>query len=156
VKVLQKQAERLGQVTPETIAELLRVVKDRLMSAPARAMISAEDASLRDSVDQLQASYFCAVLDLRKRNPSSKQLEHSTSSYDGVVTRETVRRDGVVLHVANVASRKPCSGLVEVVKLSVRNEPLSRSYPIYWAEIVPSVACATVSFPYLSQMLVFT
>lgn len=75
----------------------------------------------------------------------------STDIYDAVVERETIRREGVVYHLSNVASRRPpirppdwrttyrlnCSAFVAVVRLAVSGEPLHAHAEINWAEIVP-------------------
>ena len=76
----------------------------------------------------------------------------STDVYDALVTSEESRREGTVLHLTQLNSRRPpkvdpnwkttyrlqCSGLVAVVKLGVSNEPLQRQYAIQWAEVVSS------------------
>jgi hypothetical protein len=77
----------------------------------------------------------------------------STDIYDGVVSAEEARKEGTVLLLTQVRSRRPpqrepnwhttyrlqCSGLVAVVPLSVRGEGLGRDRRIYWGEIVSSV-----------------
>lgn len=75
----------------------------------------------------------------------------STDVYDGIVERETLRRDANVYIISYLVSRKPpsinpnwsttyrlkCSALVAVVRLSVSGEPLAENSKIEWAEIVP-------------------
>lgn len=75
----------------------------------------------------------------------------STDVYDAVVERETLRRDGFVYILSQLASRKPpsidpnwkttyrlkCSGLIGVMRLGASCEPLSPRSRLEWAEIVP-------------------
>ena len=76
----------------------------------------------------------------------------STDVYDGLVTRESCRRDGNVFHVSEVQSRRPpaiapnwgttyrlpVAGLVAVVRLDTAKQPLSRKMKLQWAELCPS------------------
>jgi hypothetical protein len=79
----------------------------------------------------------------------SPSKHSSTDIYDGVVTRETCRRDGNTFLVSGLASRKPptvspnwntsyrlpLAGLVAVVRLDVANQGLSRGMPLFWGEV---------------------
>jgi hypothetical protein len=74
----------------------------------------------------------------------------STDVYNAVFDREVVRREGPVLMLSRLASRKPpaiapnwfssyrlqCSALVAIVKLDVFDEPLRRDNKIIWCEAV--------------------
>jgi hypothetical protein len=75
----------------------------------------------------------------------------STDVYDGVVNRETIRKDSSVYLVSGVTSRRPpniapnwrtsyrlkASGLVAVVRLMMSGDALLPDHVIQWAEIVP-------------------
>lgn len=75
----------------------------------------------------------------------------STDVYNAVFDREVVRREGPVLMLSRLASRKPpaiapnwfssyrlqCSALVAIVKLDVFDEPLRRDNKVIWCEAVP-------------------
>ena len=82
---------------------------------------------------------------------SSRGLHASTDIYDATIERETIRRDGSIYVASKLNSRKPPkiapnwkntyrlqpSQLVGIIKLGSSNEPLKKSYDIYWGEIVP-------------------
>jgi hypothetical protein len=75
----------------------------------------------------------------------------STDIYDGVIDRETSRREGMVYLISQLQSRKPpkiapnwqtsyrlqVSCLVGIIKLTVSRERLTREMPITWCEIIP-------------------
>lgn len=74
----------------------------------------------------------------------------STDIYDGLVWRETNRREGTVFFVSSLESRKPpkiapnwktsyrlpVSGLVAIARLDCQREPLARIMKLQWAEVV--------------------
>lgn len=80
----------------------------------------------------------------------SPSLSASTDVYDGVVIRETTRRDGYIFLIASIKSRKPpridpnwktsyrlkVSGLVGIVRLGSNGEALSRDHRVQFGEIV--------------------
>ena len=75
----------------------------------------------------------------------------STDVYDGLVAGESIRREGVLLLVSQLLSRKPpkvspnwktsyrlpVSGFIAVVKLGSSRCALTRDMPVLWAEVVP-------------------
>lgn len=76
----------------------------------------------------------------------------STDVYDGIVTRESCRRDGNVFQISGFQSRKPpaiapnwstsyrlpVAGLVAVVRLDAPQQPLTRKMKLQWAELCQS------------------
>ena len=76
----------------------------------------------------------------------------STDVYDGLVTRESCRRDGNVFQISGLKSRKPpviapnwstsyrlpVAGLVAVIRLDAPHQPLSRKMKLQWAELCQS------------------
>jgi hypothetical protein len=89
----------------------------------------------------------------------------STDIYDAVVGREEARREGHVLYLTGVKSRRPpakepnwhtsyrlqCAGLVGLVPLRAQGMELQRTDAVYWGEIVPSFRAQPGQFTSESQ-----